>query len=146
MRYWNSTAKGWNTDSLNVDQSSKSLELYGGVCLLFWTMTVQLCRVISSYHLQLLSLIFFSETQYCTWCCLLPTAVVQPSRFVCCLRFVHYLLVNLARLMLFSVPAISFIHIIETIQYWNTGSLSIFKTEEEWNALAIASEQPVSQP
>lgn len=43
------------------------------------------------------------------------------------LRFVHYLLVNFARLMLFSVPAISFTNIIETIQYWNIGSLSIFR-------------------
>lgn len=34
-----------------------------------------------------------------------------------CLRLTHYLLVDLARLMFFSVPALSLINTIETIQY-----------------------------
>lgn len=34
-----------------------------------------------------------------------------------CLRLIHYMLVDLARLMFFSIPALSLINTIQTIQY-----------------------------
>lgn len=117
-----------------MDESRRSLELYSGIILFFSRTAFTQGYIFSSS--ATFSLIFFFFFWNIVLQLILFALYSSHIAFLTlsCLRFVHDLLVNLAGLILFSVPVISFINITEAIKYWDRVSLLILKKEEGQNA------------